>query len=137
MKKLIGKVLWLAAVASGAVLGAAPMTARAESPTGLDAPAATCGKSGLPDCPMQAWMKDNVVKPKAAGDYDTVAAAMGKVPGLSPDKSWVDDWKKISDEAAKWAKAKNKEEMNKACNACHDKYKKEYREKYRDKPLPK
>lgn len=98
---------------------------------------ATCGKPGLPDCPLQAWMKANVVAPKAAGNAELLAKNLQRVAALAPASSgWGADWKTISDAGAIAAKKGDKDGVNAACTSCHAKYRKAYRDKYRESPVP-
>jgi hypothetical protein len=108
--------------------GDAPTTLRGEP---------SCGKPGLPDCPLQAWMKSNIVAPKAAGNAELLAKNLMRVSTLAPAGSgWTADWKTIADAGAIAARKADKDGVNAACNACHSKYRKAYREKYRENPVP-
>ena len=96
-----------------------------------------CGKPGVKDCPLQAWMKSNLVAPKSAGDLDKLGKNFSKVPALAPtDSGWADDWKKIAAKGADAASKSDRDAINEACNSCHTKYRKAYREKYRGNPVP-
>jgi len=128
-------VAWLGALG----LGFAVMSPALASPLDavpLDGNAGVeCGGKGQPDCPLQGWMKKEIAKPKAAANNEALAANLSKIPAFAP-KSWADDWKKISDAGAKAAQSGDKEGINASCKSCHDKYRKEYQEKYRKDPLP-
>src|SRR5438128_1829366 len=126
-------------VAMGAGASAWAGTARAAggepAPQQLDDKKDTCGKSGLPDCPLQAWMKANIVAPKAAGDNTKLAANLKKIVDLNPDAKEFPLWEGFAKAGAAAAEKGDKDALNGACNDCHNKYRKPYREKYRDKAV--
>ncbi len=124
-------VLSIAALACSAAMGAACN----EKPASAE-PAPTCGKPGLKDCPLQAWMKANLVKPKGDGDFDTVAKNIARVPSFAPEPAWKADWTSFAKAGADAATKGDREALSAACNDCHTKYRKAYREKYRDRPIP-
>jgi hypothetical protein len=102
----------------------------------------TCGKAGLPDCPLQAWMKDSMVKPKAAGDWAKLEIAFDKIGKANPfdkvkETKEFDAWASSVKKGIDASKAQNKDDVNGACNECHTATRKPYREKYRDKAVPK
>ena len=96
----------------------------------------TCGKAGLKDCPLQAWMKTNLVKAKADGDYELLAKNLARLPALAPvDSGWGADWKVLAKKGIEAAGKADREQLNAACTECHTKYRKTYREKYRDQSV--
>ena len=96
----------------------------------------TCGKPGLKDCPLQAWMKANFVKPKGDADFDTLAKNATKLPAFAPDAAWKSDWASMAKGVADAAAKGDRDALGNACNACHVKYRKAYREKYRENAIP-
>ncbi len=138
MRKLLRYGLLAMGLALGAGLSGWTADARAE---GKEEKKDTCGKAGLPDCPLQAWMKDNMVKPKAAGDWAKLKTGFEKIGKSNPfDKTkdkkefdaWTDSVKKGIDAADK----QNKDDVNGACNDCHNAARKPYRERFRDNKVP-
>jgi hypothetical protein len=133
---------WMAI--AGLVLTAAPGNAREFDGTrdvvrdeAVPLGDAACGKPGLPDCPLQAWMKANIVGPKSAGNAQLLAKNLTRIAALAPAASgWSADWKTISDAGATAAAKSDKDGVNASCTSCHNKYRKEYREKYRANPVP-
>jgi len=140
MGKMLRYGLFAMGIAFSAGLAGWTGSARAEGKS--EEKKDTCGKAGLPDCPLQAWMKENMVKPKAAGDWAKLETGFDKIGANNPfDKAketkeydaWVAAVKKGKDAA----KASSKDDVNGACNDCHTATRKAFREKYRDKPVPK
>ena len=119
-----------------AILWVSLLAAPACNEKTASADGATCGKPGLKDCPLQAWMKSNLVKPKGDGDFDTLAKNVTKLPSFAPDPAWKSDWTSMAKTAADAASRADRDELSNACNACHVKYRKIYREKYRENPIP-
>ena len=98
---------------------------------------ATCGKAGLKDCPLQAWMKTNLVKAKADGDFGLLAKNLARLPALAPvDSGWSADWKALAKKGIDAAGKADRDALNAACTECHTKYRKTYREKYREQSIP-
>jgi hypothetical protein len=83
------------------------------------------------------WMKDNVVPAKSAGDFKKLEDLLGKIKTANPDAKAFPKWNDISDKGIAAAKAKDKDGVNKSCTDCHNEYRKPFKEKYRDSPLPK
>jgi hypothetical protein len=137
---------WLAVMSMGLALGvglgAWSASARAEGARELDDKKDMCGKAGLPDCPYQAWMKDNMVKPKAAGEWARLEIAFDKVGKTNPfdkvkETKEYEAWLSAVRHGIDAAKAQKKDDVNGACNECHTAARKTFRAKYRDTPLPK
>ena len=133
---------WLGWVA---ISGLTMTPASASLPVGLPAALegaselgeASCGKPGLPDCPLQAWMKANIVAPKSAGNAELLAKNLLRIAALAPSGSgWGAEWKTLADAGAIAARKADKDGVNAACAACHTKYRKAYRDKYRENPVP-
>ena len=140
MRKLLRYGLLAMGLALGAGLSGWTGSARADGKS--EDKKDLCGKAGLPDCPLQAWMKDNMVKPKAAGDWSKLEGSFGKIGKSNPfDKTKetkeFDAWNASVKKGIDAAKAQNKDDVNGACNDCHTATRKMYREKYRDTAVPK
>ena len=132
---------WILAVGIGALVAlhgassSASQVASAQEPAERQADDA-CGKSGLPDCPLQGWMKTNLVAAKAAGDMAKLETAFRKVATLAPKGSgWDKEWSALALGGAEAAKKGDKDAVAKTCTDCHAKFRKEYREKYRTTPV--
>ncbi len=100
----------------------------------------TCGEKGLPDCPLQGWMAQNMDDPLDKGDLKALAAAFEKVAGWAPKASWNDgatSWSKISKDGAEFAKKGDAVGAKTQCKACHKAWRKEYKAGFRMKPVPK
>ena len=87
--------------------------------------------------PMKDWMKKEVVAAKTAGDAAKLEALMIKLGKSVPDAKDFPKWEEYSKKAAAAAKGGNKDEINAACKACHEDYRKLFKEKYRSTPAPK
>jgi hypothetical protein len=102
-----------------------------------DAQDASCGSKTNP-CPLQKWMQDNMGSKMMDGNLDAVAASFDKVATMSPDPAWT-DWAKLSKDGATAARKGGDvgtQGAKQACKACHDKYKNDYKQKFRTKAVP-
>lgn len=108
------------------------------SARGGDAGAA-CGRKGLPDCPLQGWMKANMNPPMKSSDWQGIAEALEHAAKLAPPdyaKSGYTNWVSISEDGANAARAAELNAVKAACRGCHDQYKNKYRAEMRARPLP-
>lgn len=115
----------------GALLGVSAIAA----PVSADE---TCGEKGQKPCPMQGWMEDNVQVPMEDGDYKKVVAALKKVADMAPDKKWNEgdkSWAEMTKEGIKAAEAEDLKALKKSCKSCHKAFRKEYKAKYRMRPV--
>ena len=131
MKRSAGAILrsclW-GAILFGAALAVVP-SAQAQD--------ASCGSKTNP-CPLQKWMQDNVGSKMADGNLDAVATSLDKVATMSPDPSWS-DWSKFAKDGAAAARKggdAGTQGAKQACKACHDKYKNDYKTRFRTKAVP-
>jgi hypothetical protein len=123
--------LCFAAALVGAALFGAVM------PSVADAQDASCGSKTNP-CPLQKWMQDNIGNKMADGKLDEVANALDKLAAMSPDTTWS-DWSKFSKDGAAAARKGGDDgtrATKAACKACHDKYKNDYKAKFRTRAVP-
>jgi hypothetical protein len=118
----------------------APTSASASSPdASSSAPAiaagaaVTCGKAGLPDCPLQAWMKANVQAYLKAGDSKRLAVALDTL-GRHEPKGYP-GWSASANAAAKAARAGNLPQVKVECKRCHDELRTRYRSELRSTRL--
>ena len=127
--KRISVAILLGAMSFGAALAVMPSPASAQD--------ASCGSKTNP-CPLQKWMQDNVGSKLADGNLDAVANSLDKVATMSPDPSWA-DWAKFAKDGASAARKggdAGTQGAKQACKACHDKYKNEYKTRFRTKAVP-
>jgi hypothetical protein len=122
--------VWLM-IAGGALAGALAMSA---SPSVASADAAACGEKGQTPCPLQKWMRANLGASATNGDTAAMAIALKKSAAFSPDPSMA-DWAKISNEGAAAAAKGDLDGAKASCKGCHDKYKADYKAKFRAKPV--
>lgn len=128
------KRLWIVVAATGVValsaLGGAPV-ATAE---------AACGGDGQPPCPLQGWMEQHMQPPFEKEDLKALAAALEKAAKFAPDPKWNEgpnSWAKIANDAAAAAKAGDFKAARASCKSCHKAWRKQYRDQFRTKALPK
>jgi len=88
------------------------------------------------DSAMKKWMKTELQPAKASGNYAKVITLLGKLATKNPDQAAFPDWKKYADQGIEAAKKEDKEALNKSCSACHNAYKKQYKEKFPDGAAP-
>ena len=130
MKQTIWFGLVLGAVLGGAVLAATPSVASADEP-------AACGSKENP-CPLQKWMQDNVGSKLTDGKLDDVAASLDKVANMTPDPAWT-DWAKFAKDGAAAARKGGDDGTRGAklaCKSCHDKFKNDYKTRFRTRAVP-
>jgi hypothetical protein len=91
--------------------------------------ATSCGKTGLPDCPLQEWMKANVQAYLKAGDTERLAAALGTLAEHEPRgySGWADSAKKASEAARSGDLTRARAE----CKRCHDEHRSRFRAELR------
>jgi hypothetical protein len=134
MKRLhISSVIVIGAVATliSAIAPAAPNPNSEPS-----APAGNCGTKDNP-CPLQKWMSANM-GPSSTEDpmpFDALASNFAKVASKSPGADYP-EWQSIAKGGADAAKAKDAGKVKAACKSCHDKYKKQFKEKNREWSFP-
>jgi len=98
-----------------------------------------CGAFGMPDCPLQGWMRQNMNPPMKAKDWQGMADALERAAKLAPPdykKNGYDNWVSIAEDGAGAARAAEYEAVKASCRGCHEQYKKKYRTEMRLRPLP-
>jgi hypothetical protein len=123
-----------AAMAAGPAEGAGPEPDGGSGSDG-DPPVSACGKPGQVPCPLQAWMRRRVAGPLASADWAELAKGLEESAGFAPDPSWT-AWATYATTGAKAAREGEITAVRKTCKQCHDAYRKEYRQRYRSRPLP-
>ena len=97
------------------------------------APSATCGGAGLPDCPLQSWMKANAMSALTASDFARMEVAFDRIAELGPPE--YTDWRADAKAGRDAARAGDLEGCRNACKSCHDAYRAPYRQTRRTRPL--
>jgi hypothetical protein len=96
-----------------------------------------CGSKTNP-CPLQKWMQDNVGSKMADGNLAVVAASLDKIATMTPDATWA-DWAKFAKDGATAARQggdAGTQGAKAACKACHDKFKSDYKTRFRTRAVP-
>ena len=96
-----------------------------------------CGSRTNP-CPLQKWMQDNVGSKLTDGKLDDVATSLDKVATMTPDPAWT-DWAKFAKDGAAAARKGGDDGTRGAklaCKSCHDKYKNDYKTRFRTRAVP-
>ena len=93
----------------------------------------TCGESGQPDCPLQIWMDSKANALVTMRKAPELSLAMRELASFAPD-GYV-DWANFAVTAAQAAEANDFDLVKRACQACHDDYRKRYRAELRARPL--
>jgi hypothetical protein len=92
-----------------------------------------CGKSPLPDCPLQAWMKANANPAVMAKDGAALGIVFDRIATLAPPA--YPNWASISKDGAAAARSGDTTAAKAACRGCHDQYRAKYRSDLRSRPL--
>ena len=99
-----------------------------------DGPAnGTCGKKGLPDCPLQKWMKENMKPALADEDKARLAKAYETLAAHPP--AGFTGWDTIARKGADAAQQGDFSTAKAQCKACHDDLRSRFKKELRDKPL--
>jgi hypothetical protein len=85
-------------------------------------------------------MEDEIDKPLEDADLERVAEALARVAKLAPDPAWnangATGFRGIAEAAAAAARANDVPTLQQACKSCHKAFRRQYKEKYRPRPLP-
>jgi hypothetical protein len=111
-------------------LGTAKTTNASETTLGK---AATCGQSGLPDCPLQTWMKANLQAYLKSRDTNRLARALDELAEHEPPG--FSGWAATARKAADAARAGELDQVRVECRTCHDNLRSRYRSERRSVPL--
>lgn len=95
---------------------------------------AACGQPGLPPCPLQSFMRNEVAAPLARGDMKAISVALRKVATIAPP-AWA-SWSATALDGAAAAERGDRTALRADCNACHQTWREQYRQRFRDRPLP-
>jgi hypothetical protein len=94
---------------------------------------ATCGKKGLPDCPLQKWMKENMKPALDQNDSARLVQTFEQVAAHAP--AGFSGWDTIAKKGADAARQGDIKTVKAQCKACHDDLRSRFRHEIRDKPL--
>lgn len=126
--------LFLATWIAGVALGCTETRASTSRPSeAVRAPVTECGGKGLPDCPMQGWMKDSVRAYMNAGDHARLAEALDKLAAHVP--AGYSGWELVSKRAADAARAGDMTAVRTECKTCHDQFREKFRAEMRGAAL--
>lgn len=93
-----------------------------------------CGQFGLPDCPLQGWMKANMTPAMSANDAPRLQRAFARVADLGP--AGYATWRPIALQGEDAASRGDVEAARRACKECHDEHRPRYRSGLRARSLP-
>jgi hypothetical protein len=119
----------LSGVAAAASAPTEPSDSASAAAPSSSAPVVTCGKPGLPDCPLQAWMKANLQVYLKQADGKRLAAALDTLAQHAP-QGYV-GWAAAANGAAKAARAGNFTQVRTECKNCHDQLRSAFRTEMR------
>jgi hypothetical protein len=97
----------------------------------------TCGSKANP-CPLQKWMQDNIGSKMVDNNLAAVATSLDKLATMTPDPTWT-DWAKFAKDGATAARQGGDAGTlgaKASCKSCHDKFKSDYKTKFRTRPVP-
>lgn len=111
---------------------AAPDTAAATH-TATPPTAAACGNAGLPDCPMQRWMKATLQTYQRAGDHERLVRTFNELAEHTP--AGYDTWKALAQRGADAAAHEDVAAVKQVCKDCHQAHRARYRQERRNAPV--
>ena len=101
-----------------------------------------CGAKDLPDCPLQAWMKQNATTLLAFGEISSVAEVFDQIALFAPPTRAPDglpvyaNWASIARDGAAAARMGDLPAARAACRGCHEQYLATYHWQLRAQSLP-
>jgi hypothetical protein len=131
---------WLNAACLAAVVGCAAgcqgsNKVAAATDNGSIAPpqAPQCGHAGLPDCPLQRWMKATLQIYLRAGDYQRLGSALAELAQHAP--AGYPAWKTQALRGADAAGQSDADAIRQICKDCHQGSRARYRQERRTTPI--
>jgi hypothetical protein len=114
---------------------AAPSAASAAPAPAAPPPGAAlaCGTKPLPDCPLQAFMKQRVVPASASEDLGAIASVLDRIAKMAPPG--YGSWSQISSDGANAARAGNVKDARASCATCHTQYRSKYKAEIRARAI--
>ena len=121
-----------------------PIDARGEEERAALADAGRfCGGKDLPDCPLQAWMKQNATTLLGFGEISSLAEVFDQMAPLRAAQTRsrrrirrIPHWASIARDGAAAARMGNLTAAKAACRGCHLQYQRSYHAELRALPLP-
>jgi hypothetical protein len=108
---------------------AAAPPAPAAAPSAGSAPVTACGSKGLPDCPLQAWMKATLQAYLTAGDTARLATALDELASHPPDG--FANWSATAKAGADAARGGDVAKVRAECQTCHEEHRTVFRKQIR------
>ncbi|HWA76704.1 MAG TPA: hypothetical protein VG937_30435 [Polyangiaceae bacterium] len=118
---------------SGVLGGCAESKAAAEGGARATQTSGACGDKGLPDCPLQSWMKANLQSQLNTGDMTRLARALDDLSTHAP--AGFDKWSASATKAADAARRHDVAGVKAECKACHDRDRNRFRAELRKTSL--
>ncbi|MEY2935875.1 MAG: hypothetical protein RL033_6624 [Pseudomonadota bacterium] len=98
-----------------------------------EVPATSCGSSGLPDCPLQLWMKATMQAHLRRHDYERLGAALEELAKKEPPG--YAGWAESSAQGAAAAARKDEAGVSQSCKTCHSQHRDRYRKELRGQAM--
>lgn len=114
---------------SAALGGCAEPKAATESGARPAQAVGPCGDKGLPDCPLQGWMKANLQSQLNAGDMTRLARALDELSTRAP--AGFEGWSASASKAAEAARGNDIAGVKAECKGCHDRDRARFRAEIR------
>ena len=92
-------------------------------------PVGTCGAKGQPDCPLQGWMKANLQSQVRAKDFARLESALAELAAKNIEP--FGNWGALAQRGADAAAKQDMSGIRKACKACHDEHRDNFRRNMR------
>jgi hypothetical protein len=119
-RRLLGLLALLTAASACSESKAAPPGGTAKA-----SEASACGSKGLPDCPLQGWMKATVRSYLNAQDTVRLAGSLEQLADKAPPG--FDGWRESALAAAKAARSGDLPSTKAECKHCHDQHRNRFR----------
>lgn len=123
----------LACVLGALISGCAESRAAEEKKAASAQATGPCGDKGLPDCPLQSWMKANLQAQLNAGDMTRLARALDDLATKAP--AGFDGWAASATRAAEAARKNDIATVKAECKSCHDNDRSRFRAELRKTAL--
>jgi hypothetical protein len=92
-----------------------------------------CGDRGLPDCPLQEWMKATLQAYQRAGDFERLARSLQELESHAP--AGFPGWAATAAAGVEAAQKHDAPALRLTCKNCHDTHRTRYRRERRAEPL--
>jgi hypothetical protein len=122
--------LWCVGCQDAVSASSQPAPANAAQPSAAE-PA--CGRTGLPDCPLQNWMKATLQTYQRAADYERLARSLGELAEHGPAD--YAGWQALTGRGVEAAHAKDDASLRQVCKDCHAQHRARYRRELRSRAV--